>query len=135
MVAYATPPMEEHRKNKQKTTTHRRFHLSRRVLGLSLEVNGGGVLHDPLHGHLDELIEGVELLANQPLLVEVGADDDPAGLLPQLRGHILAVVLLIVLCKHHSALVIHCTVYILANSTVHSLYTLTSVVTSSLSSS
>ena len=53
--------------------SHRILHLPRGVLGLSLQVDGGGVLHDPLDGHLDELVEGVQLLSHQTLLVKVRA--------------------------------------------------------------
>lgn len=57
----------------QGSEAHRLLHLSRGVLSFSLEVNGRSVLHDPLHRHLDELVEGVELLADQTLLIKVGA--------------------------------------------------------------
>ena len=75
--------------------TDRRFHLSGGVLGLRLQVDGRRVLHNPLHRHLDKLVKRVQLLADQALLVEVGVDDDPAGLLPQLRGDLLLVLILV----------------------------------------
>ena len=37
--------------------SHRILHLPGGVLCLSLQVDGRGVLHDPLDGHLDELIK------------------------------------------------------------------------------
>lgn len=51
---------------------HRFLHLSGRVLGLSLQVDGWRVLHNPLDGHLNELVERVQLLAHQTFLIKVG---------------------------------------------------------------
>lgn len=52
---------------------HRLLHLSGGVLSFSLEVDGWSVFHDPLHRHLNELVEGVQLLADQTLFIKVGA--------------------------------------------------------------
>lgn len=41
------------------------------VLGLSLHLNGGCVLHNPLDRHLDELVKRVQLLTYQSFLIKV----------------------------------------------------------------
>jgi len=79
--------------------SRRGFHLAGCVLCLRLKLDGRGILHDALHRHLNELIETVQLLPHQALLVEVGVDHDPAGLLPQLVGDFLGILLLVQLCK------------------------------------
>jgi hypothetical protein len=61
------------------------------VLRLGLELDLGGVLDDALDGDLDEVVEGVELLADEALLVEVGRDDEPARFLPEARVDVVVV--------------------------------------------
>ena len=68
------------------------------MLRFRLQLDLGRVFDDALHGHLDELVEGVELLTHETFLVEVGGDDDPAGLLPRvLRDHVRILLLVHVL--------------------------------------
>lgn len=61
------------------------------MLGLGLQIDGRRVFDDALHGHLDELIETVELLAHQTFFVEIRIDDDPAGFLPDFVGNLLLI--------------------------------------------
>ena len=48
------------------------------VVGMNVELVVISSAH--LYVHLDELVEGVELLPDQPLLLEVRGDHDPARL-------------------------------------------------------
>lgn len=64
-------------------TTYGLLHFSRGVLGFGLQVDGRRVFHDPLDRHLDELVEGIQLLPHQPLLVKIGAGDQ------ETRTHLL----------------------------------------------
>jgi hypothetical protein len=43
----------------------RRFNFTVSVLGFTLEIYCGRVFDDPLHVHLDELVERVQLLPDQ----------------------------------------------------------------------
>jgi hypothetical protein len=52
------------------------------MVQLDHHIDNGGILDHTLNRHLDELVETVELLAEETLLVEVGVDDDPTGFLP-----------------------------------------------------
>uniref|UniRef100_A0A2P2K7T1 Uncharacterized protein MANES_16G027100 n=1 Tax=Rhizophora mucronata TaxID=61149 RepID=A0A2P2K7T1_RHIMU len=57
-------------------------------------------VHDFLHGVLYELVKGIELLADQPFLFEIGGDDGPGVFLCD-----LLVTFFIIL--HHLLLPIH----------------------------
>lgn len=54
------------------------------VLRLGADLDVGGLVDNLLHGVLDELVEGVELLAHEALLLEVGGDDGPGVVLRDL---------------------------------------------------
>jgi hypothetical protein len=57
---------------------------ARVVLRLWADLDVGRLINDLLHGVLNELVEGVELLADEALLLEVGGDDGPGVLLGDL---------------------------------------------------
>lgn len=69
------------------------------VLRFSLQVDLRRIFDNALHRHLDELVERVQLLTNQTLLVEIRRDDNPAGLLPQVRGDVIPFLLFIEFCR------------------------------------
>lgn len=54
------------------------------VLRLGADLDVSRLVDDLLHGVLNELVEGVELLADEALLLEVGGDDGPGILLGDL---------------------------------------------------
>lgn len=55
------------------------------VLYFALQFDWRGIFDDSLDVHLDELIEGVQLLPHQALFIEVGRDDHPARFLNSTR--------------------------------------------------
>ena len=52
------------------------------MLGLGLDFDGRAFAHDILDGDLDELVEGVKLLPDEPLLDKIRVNDQPASGLP-----------------------------------------------------
>lgn len=66
------------------------------MLGLGADFDVGGLVYNLLHCVLDELVEGIELLADQSLLLEVGADHRPRVFLSDLLLHVL-----LLLALHH----------------------------------
>ena len=59
----------------------RRGALARRVLRVGPQRELAALVDDLLHRGVDELIEGVELLADEALVLEEGRDDGPGVLL------------------------------------------------------
>lgn len=67
------------------------------VLGLRANLDVGGLVDDLLHSVLNELVEGVELLADQALLFEVGGDDGPGVFLSDFLVVVVVVIVLLII--------------------------------------
>jgi hypothetical protein len=63
---------------------YRPLQLIARVLSFALDLHRLAVGNNLLHGHTRKLVERVELLPHETLLVEVGVDDLPGGVVPPL---------------------------------------------------